>query len=109
VGEISDVTDATFEAEVIKSESPVLVDFWAEWCAPCRQIAPVVKELAQTYGDRLRVVKMDVDSSPGTPAHYSVRSIPTLLFFKEGQVVDSLVGAVPKKQIADKIDSVLAG
>jgi thioredoxin 1 len=109
VGEISDVTDATFETEVIKSDNPVLVDFWAEWCAPCRQIAPAVKELAETYGDRLRVVKMDVDASPGTPAQYSVRSIPTLLFFKEGQVVDSLVGAVPKKQIADKIDSVLTG
>jgi thioredoxin 1 len=108
VAKILDVTDATFEAEVLKSQTPVLVDFWAEWCAPCRALAPVVKEIADQYGERLVVAKLDVDSSPATAAGFSVRSIPTLLFFKNGEVVDSLVGAAPKRQVEEKVEAVIA-
>ena len=101
---ISDVTDSTFEKEVIKSDRPVLVDFWAEWCAPCRALAPVVKEIADEYGDRIRILKMDIDANPTTPARYSVRAVPTLLLFRNGQVADQLVGAVPKARIVEKIE-----
>ncbi len=102
---ISDVTDAQFEEEVIKSDRPVLVDFWAEWCAPCRMLAPVVKEIADEFGDRIRVYKMDLDANPQTPARYNVRAVPTLLFFKSGEVADQLVGAVPKARIVEKLNS----
>ena len=87
MAEIIDVTDATFEGEVLKSETPVLVDFWAEWCAPCRAIAPIVKELAAEYGEKIKVVKLNIDESPQTPGSYGIRSIPTVLAFKDGQVV----------------------
>jgi thioredoxin 1 len=103
VSEILDVTDATFEKEVLKSDLPVLVDFWAEWCAPCRTLAPVIKDLAKTYEGRLRVAKLDVDASPGVPAKFQIRAMPTLLFFKGGQVVDSIVGAVPRQKIEQKL------
>ncbi len=102
---ISDVTDAQFEEEVIKSDRPVLVDFWAEWCAPCRMLAPVVKEIAEEFGDRIRVYKMDLDANPQTPQRYNVRAVPTLLFFKNGEVADQLVGAVPKARIVEKLNS----
>ncbi len=102
---ISDLTDAQFEDEVIKSDSPVLVDFWAEWCAPCRMLAPVVKEIAEEFGDRIRVYKMDLDANPQTPQRYNVRAVPTLLFFKNGEVSDQLVGAVPKARIVEKLNS----
>jgi thioredoxin 1 len=108
VAKVLDVTDATFEQEVLKSELPVLVDFWAEWCAPCRALAPVVKDIAASYDGRLRVVKLDVDSSPAAPARFQVRAMPTLLFFKNGQVVDSIVGAVPKQKIEAKLSTILA-
>ena len=101
---ISDVTDTSFDEDVLKSDRPVLVDFWAEWCAPCKMIAPVVKEIADDYGDRLRVVKMDVDANPNTAAKFSIRSIPTLLLFQNGQVVDQLVGAVSKDRIVEKVE-----
>ena len=104
---IHDVTDSTFQAEVLDSDRPVLVDFWAEWCAPCRALAPVIQQIADEHESQLRVVKLDVDSSPSTPAKFSVRAMPTLLFFRDGQVVDSLVGAVPKKQVADKVQALL--
>ena len=87
MAKILDVTDATFEASVLKSDVPVLVDFWAEWCAPCRQLAPTVKELAEEYGEKLRVVKVDVDANPGTAAKMQVRAMPTLLVIKGGAVV----------------------
>jgi thioredoxin 1 len=106
VATISDVTDTSFEEDVLKSDRPVLVDFWAEWCAPCKMIAPVVKEIADEYGDRLRVVKVDVDANPNTAAKFSIRSIPTLLLFQNGQVVDQLVGAVPKNRIVEKVEQV---
>ena len=108
MAKVLDVTDADFEEQVLKSETPVLVDFWAEWCGPCRTLAPIVKELADDFGDRLRVVKIDADASPDVPAQYSIRALPTLLFFKGGNVVDSLVGAVPKQQIQSKLEQILA-
>ncbi len=103
---ISDLTDAQFEEEVIKSDRPVLVDFWAEWCAPCRMLAPVVKEIAEEFGDRIRVYKMDLDANPQTPQRYNVRAVPTLLFFKSGEVADQLVGAVPKARIVEKLKAI---
>ncbi len=107
MAKIHDVTDSTFQAEVLDSDRPVLVDFWAEWCAPCRALAPVIQQIADEHESQLRVVKLDVDSSPSTPAKFSVRAMPTLLFFRDGQVVDSLVGAVPKKQVDDKVQALL--
>ena len=103
MGEISDVTDATFEAEVIKSESPVLVDFWAEWCAPCRQISPIIHDLADMYGDRVKIVKMNIDDNPNTPGKYGVRAIPTVLAFSNGEVVEQITGARPKAAFEDMI------
>jgi thioredoxin 1 len=107
MAEITDVTDATFEAEVLKSETPVLVDFWAEWCAPCRAIAPIVKELAEQHGEKLKVVKINIDESPETPGSYGIRSIPTVLAFKDGQVVSQLTGARPKADFEDLVKGVL--
>jgi thioredoxin 1 len=107
MAEITEVTDATFEGEVLKSETPVLVDFWAEWCAPCRAIAPIVKELAEEYGDRLKVVKINIDDSPQTPGSYGIRSIPTVLAFKDGQVVSQLTGARPKGDFQELVSGVL--
>jgi thioredoxin 1 len=104
----ADVTDAQFETEVLQSPLPVLIDFWAPWCGPCRVIAPVVEELAGTYGGRLKVVKMNVDDNPETPARYGVRGIPNLLFLKDGEVKDQLIGAVPKAQLIRAIDTLLA-
>ena len=94
--EVAEVTDQTFEAEVLKSDKPAIIDFWAEWCGPCRAIAPIIKDLAAEYGDRVKVVKMDIDANPSTPGQFSVRSIPTVLAFKDGQVVEQIVGAAPK-------------
>ena len=104
MAKILDVTDATFEADVIKSDVPVLVDFWAEWCAPCRQLAPTIKELAEEYGDKLRVVKVDADANPGTASRMQVRAMPTLFVLKGGKVVGQLVGRQPK----DKIKAMIA-
>ncbi len=98
-----EITDTNFQTEVLKSDKPVLLDFWAEWCGPCKMIAPVVEELAKEYDGKLKVGKMDVDSNQQTSMQYGVRSIPTLLIFKGGRVVDQLVGAVPKKVLAEKI------
>jgi thioredoxin 1 len=101
------VTDASFDADVLKSDVPVLVDFWATWCAPCRMIAPLVDEVAGTYEGRLKVVKVDVDANPATPNSFGIRGIPTLLIFKGGKVVDQIVGAVPKKTLTAKVDAVV--
>jgi thioredoxin 1 len=105
VATISDVTDSTFEQDVLKSDRPVLVDFWAEWCAPCRMLAPVVKEIAEEYGDRIRVCKLDVDANPNTAAQYNIRSIPSILFFQDGQVADQVVGAVPKARLVERLEA----
>ena len=107
MAEITDVTDAIFDGEVLKSSTPVLVDFWAEWCAPCRAIAPIVKEIADDNGDKLKVVKINIDESPQTPGTYGVRSIPTILVFKDGQVASQLVGARPKGDFQEMVDGVI--
>jgi len=104
VAKILDVTDDTFELDVLKSELPVLVDFWAEWCAPCKRLTPKVKELAEEFGAKLRVVKLDVDANPRTAAKFQVRAMPTLLLIKNGTVVGQLVGDQPK----DKIKALIA-
>lgn len=98
-----EVTDANFQNEVLKSDKPVLLDFWAEWCGPCKMISPIVEELANEYDGKLKVGKVDVDSNQQTSMQYGIRSIPTLLIFKGGKVVDQLVGAVPKKVLSEKI------
>ncbi|HBL76033.1 MAG: thioredoxin [Bacteroidetes bacterium GWF2_42_66] len=102
-----EVNDANFEELVLQSDKLVIVDFWAEWCGPCRMVAPVVEELSQDYAGRLIVAKVDVDSNPGTASKYGIRNIPTLLFIKGGVVVDKHVGAAPKTTLAAKVESLL--
>ncbi len=104
---VQEVTDKNFEIEVVNSDLPVLIDFWAPWCAPCRAIAPVVEELSKEYDGKLKVVKMNVDDNPLTPSRYGVRSIPNLLILKNGQVKDQIVGAVPKGQFVQAISKVV--
>ena len=101
------VTDSSFEADVIKSDKPVLVDFWAEWCGPCVQIAPALEELANEYKDSLTVVKVNIDENPETPAKYGVRGIPTLILFKDGEIAATKVGAAPKRQLSEWISTSL--
>ncbi len=102
------LTDANFEQEVINSDIPVLVDFWAEWCAPCKMIAPTISEIAKDYSGKIKVGKLDVDGNHITAAKYGIRSIPTLLIFNEGKLIDGIIGAVPKKHIVSKIDNILS-
>lgn len=101
------VSDSNFEEVVLKSNKPVLVDFWAEWCGPCRAIGPIIEELSKEYEGKALIVKMNTDENPVTPTNYGIRSIPTLLFFKNGKVVDKLIGAVPKSNIKSKLDNIL--
>ena len=101
---IVDVTDANFDQDVLKADQPVLVDFWATWCGPCRAIAPIVDELAKEYQGKIKVGKMDVDRNNATPMRYGVRGIPTLLVFKGGQVKEQIVGYVPKETIQKALD-----
>ncbi|MFQ5900038.1 MAG: thioredoxin TrxA [Thermodesulfobacteriota bacterium] len=98
------ISDGNFEVEVLKSDMPTLVDFWASWCAPCKAIAPVIEEMADTYSGKLKVTKINIDDNPSTPGKYGVRGIPTLILFKNGEILDQLVGAVPKSQIKEFID-----
>ena len=103
-----DVTDDTFDADVLKAEVPVLVDFWADWCAPCKMIAPIVEDLAEEYDGRVKFAKLDVDSNPRTAMSYGVRGIPTLLIFRDGAPVNQVVGAVPKSVLKGKLEESLA-
>jgi thioredoxin 1 len=107
MGKAIEVTDANFE-EIISSDKPVLVDFWAEWCGPCKMIGPIVEELAGDYEGKAVIAKMDVDMNPQVPAKFGIRSIPTLLVFKNGQLVDKQIGAVPKSVLNQKIQAQLA-
>ncbi|WP_373970140.1 thioredoxin TrxA [Haemophilus pittmaniae] len=100
MSEVLHINDAEFDAQVIKSDIPVLVDFWAPWCGPCKMIAPVLDELAPAYAGKVKIVKVNVDENQATPAQFGVRSIPTLLLFKNGQLVATQVGALPKGQLA---------
>ncbi len=101
------ITDANFENEVLKSEVPVLIDFWATWCGPCKAIAPIIEQLASEYDGKVKIGKVDVDNNQQTAINYGVRSIPTLLIFKDGKVSNTIVGAVPKAQIVQKINATL--
>lgn len=103
----SQVTDSTFKQEVLESESPVLVDFWAPWCGPCRMVAPVVEEISEQYDGQVKVVKVNTDENPSVASQYGIRSIPTLMIFKGGQRVDMVVGAVPKTTLANTLEKYL--
>jgi len=100
-------TDANFQQEVLNSDLPVLIDFWAVWCGPCKMIAPLIEEIAKDYEGKVKVGKVDVDNNPNISMQYGIRSIPTLLFFRDGKVVDQIMGAVPKNAITAKLDSQL--
>lgn len=102
------LSDDNFENEVIKSGQPVMIDFWATWCAPCRMIAPVVEEMAKEYDGQAKICKIDVDANPGVASKYGIMSIPTILFFNHGKLVDKIVGAVPKTQLVNKLQGTMA-
>lgn len=104
MSETKQVTDATFKDEVLDSELPVLVDFWAPWCGPCRMVAPVVDEISEQYKEQVKVVKLNTDENPQVASQYGIRSIPTLMIFKGGQKVDMVVGAVPKSTLANTLE-----
>ena len=101
------VTDANFEKEIIKSDIPVLVDFWAEWCMPCKMVTPILKEIAEEMEGKIKIAKLNVDNSPQSAGQYGIRSIPSLLIFKSGSVVEQMIGALPKNTIQQKIDNVM--
>jgi thioredoxin 1 len=107
MADIPQVTDGTFEQEVLQSDLPALVEFWATWCGPCRMVAPIIEELAKDYQGRLKVVKLDVDKNPATAAKYGIFSIPSVLLFKEGKVATQVIGAMPKKHYVEKLDAIL--
>ena len=107
MADVQQISDDTFQTEVLQASEPVLIDFWAPWCGPCRAIAPIVEELAGTYSGKLKVVKMNVDDNPRTPQRYGVRGIPNLILFQGGQVKEQITGAVPKAQLVRAITSVM--
>ena len=101
------IDDSSFEAEVLQSDKPVLVDFWAPWCGSCRAIAPMLEEIAGSFGDKIKIMKCNVDDNPATPGQYEIRSIPTLLFFKDGKVVEQVIGITAKSNLEDAINKLL--
>lgn len=101
------ITDAKFETDVLSSGQPVIVDFWAEWCGPCKALSPLVDEVASEMGDKVKILKMNIDENPQTPTKYGVRGIPTLMVFKDGQVTDTKVGGMSKQQLSDWVESVV--
>ena len=107
MADVQQVSDESFDREVLKADLPVLIDFWAPWCGPCKAIGPVVEELAKEYAGKLKVVKMNVDDNPQTPSKYGVRGIPNLIIFKGGEVRDQIIGAVPKAQIVKAVTQVV--
>jgi thioredoxin 1 len=108
MADITTVTDDNFQAEVVEADKPVLVDFWAPWCGPCRMVAPVLEEIAQEKGDAIQIVKLNVDENPETAAKFQVMSIPTLILFKDGDVAHKVIGALPKRRLEAELDPVLA-
>lgn len=108
MGAVQEISDSSFDTEVLQSKTPVLIDFWAPWCGPCRAIGPVIEQLAGEYSGKLKVVKMNVDDNPQTPSRYGVRGIPNLIVFKDGRVHEQIVGAVAKARLTQAIDSAVA-
>lgn len=108
MADLLEITEQNFESDVLKSDIPVLVDFWAEWCGPCRMIAPIVKELASEYDGKLKVAKLDVDSLGSIAQRYKILSIPTVIIFKNGEVAAQIIGAVPKKELVSQVEKALA-
>jgi len=107
-GTINEVTDSNFQAEVLEADTPVLVDFWAPWCGPCRMVAPILEEIAAERGENLKIVKLNTDENQETAAAYQVLSIPTLILFKNGQVAQTVIGAMPKKRLEEQLEPALA-
>ncbi|MCF8069060.1 MAG: thioredoxin [Desulfobacterales bacterium] len=104
---VMEIDDSSFEAEVLKADKPVLVDFWAPWCGPCRAIGPIVEELAGSFGDKLKFAKCNVDDNPITPGKFGIKAIPTLIFFKDGNVADQITGMVSKSKLEDAINGLI--
>ena len=104
---IMEISDSNFDSEVLQSDKPVLIDFWAPWCGPCRAIAPIIEEIASEYGDKIKIAKCNVDDNPITPGKYGVRAIPTLIFFKDGDVTDQITGMVAKAKLVESINNLL--
>jgi thioredoxin 1 len=107
MAEVLEVTDQSFEREVLQSDVPAIIDFWAEWCAPCRAIAPIVKDLAAQYAGKVKIVKMNIDENPSTPGRYGVRAIPTVLAFKGGTVIEQITGARPRSAFEEMVRKLL--
>jgi thioredoxin 1 len=108
MADLLNITDDNFETEVLQSSEPVLIDFWAVWCGPCRMIAPIVEEMSGEYAGKAKIAKLDVDANPNVAMKYGIRSIPTILIFKDGKVVEQIVGAVPKQKLVNALDAHLA-
>lgn len=106
---VQQITDTTFDKEVLESNKLVLVDFWAAWCGPCKMVAPVIDEIADEYREAIKVVKVNTDENPSTAASYGIRSIPTLLIFNEGHIIDTIIGAIPKSTVVNRIQECLKG